>query len=211
MVDCFERSQIYRTRMRKGFHRLKNYSLTLFYLSIRILYIGNVLFQLIFLEYFLSFDGKHFSRTILDFSFGSSNWKHLFPRVTLCDFQIRELANKHQYTVECILVINIFIEKALVVFLIWSLFLILVTLFDTFGFIYKTNLRHSRDVFIRQNLEVLIEKIGNKESQQIEFIRRFSADELLVLRLISQNKSSLIVGAILRQLFRRHLKIDEQF
>jgi len=183
-------------------------SLACFYIFIKILYIFNLIFQILFLQYFLSYHDVnylHYGFNVLIhlFSGFSLPESKLFPRITLCDFHIRELGEHHAYTVECILVINIFIEKIYFVLWIWFGLLLLITIIDTIRLIYGIFFRHSRNKFITKKLELILRSSISTEKRFGHFLRYFPLDNLFTLWIISSNSNSLIVAEILYELFRR--------
>lgn len=109
-----------------------NYLLVLFVFC-RILFTLNSVIQLFILNHFLGndylllgFEGLifiKFSDLLIHWSdfliqviskiYNGDDWTQLkrFPRVTMCDFRIREVGIVHRYTVQCVLSINLFNEK----------------------------------------------------------------------------------------------------
>ena len=185
-------------------------SLVCFYFFIKFLYIINLIFQIIFLQYFLSYHDINYLQYGVNvlgtlFSGFSLPESKLFPRITLCDFQIRELGERHYYTVECILVINIFIEKMYFILWIWFWILLLITVIDTIRFIYRIFVRHSRNVFIVRHLDLIVRSQSSKEKQFRCFLRYFPTDNIFALWIIGSNSNTIIVAEILDQLFYRKL------
>lgn len=183
-------------------------SLVFFYLFVRVLYLTNLILQIIFLQYFLSYHDVNYLRYGFEifstlFSGYSLPESRLFPRITLCDFQIRELGERHYYTVECILVINIFIEKMYFLLWIWFWLLLIITIIDTFRLIYRVLLRHSRNVFITQHLDLIVKSRIQRETEFRYFLRYFPIDNLFALSIIASNSNSIIVAEILDELFYR--------
>jgi len=95
-------------------------------------------------------------------------------------------------------------------FLLWIWFglLLLITIIDTIRLIYRIFVRHSRNVYITDNLELLVKSPITKEREFNYFLRYFSIDNLFALRIISSNSNSLIIAEILYELFQRKLKND---
>ena len=176
----------------------------------RFLYLSNLILQIVFLQYFLSYHDVNYLQYGLNvlgtlFSGFSLPESRLFPRITLCDFQIRELGERHYYTVECILIINIFIEKIYFLLWMWFWLLLLITIIDTARFMYRILIRHSRNLFIIQHLDLIVKSRIRKETQFRYFLRYFPIDNIFALSIIAANSNSIIVAEVLDELFYRKL------
>jgi hypothetical protein len=87
--------------------------LSYLYLFVKLLYLSNVLCQIYTLNLFI---GNGYALWGLTTAYGLVTGdgiadSSVFPRVSLCDFQLRRLANENNYTVQCVLMINMFNEK----------------------------------------------------------------------------------------------------
>ncbi|CAF1492167.1 unnamed protein product, partial [Didymodactylos carnosus] len=183
-------------------------SLVYFYFFIQILYIINLLFQIFFLQYFLSYydvNYIHYGLVTFRALFTGNNLPEtkLFPRITLCDFSIRELGEIHRYTVECILVINIFIEKMYFLLWIWFWILLVVTLIHFILLFGRVFIFHLRKAFIKQNLELVLKDRGLKERELKNFISKFPIDNLFALKVMAHNSNTFVVAEVLYDLYNK--------
>lgn len=94
--------------------RLGNY-LVVLYMFVKTLWLTNAVSQLFLLNRFIGNDYHLFGIEIIEMLLSGQEWHELrhFPRVTYCDFKIREIGNQHDWTVQCVLRINLFNEVIL--------------------------------------------------------------------------------------------------
>ena len=183
--------------------------LSIFYFVVKLFYLFNLIFQIIFLQYFLSYHDVDFLRYGVQIfvhliSVRSFPESRLFPRLTLCDFRIRELGEKHFYTVECLLVINIFIEKLYFLLWFWFGILFVVTIVSTLRLFYSIFLRHNRHMFVINHLDLLVRSPSKHEKHFRRFLNYISIDHIFVLYVLSSNTNEVIIAEILDELFERH-------
>ncbi|KAI6203013.1 Innexin [Aphelenchoides besseyi] len=104
------------------------------YIFIKLLYVLNIFGQFYLLNSFIGRDYHLWGWTALTSLWTGNEWADspVFPRVSLCDFRIRRLANFHRYTVQCVLMINMFNEKIYLFIWFWFLFVGISTVINFF-------------------------------------------------------------------------------
>uniref|UniRef100_A0A0K0DGJ2 Innexin n=1 Tax=Angiostrongylus cantonensis TaxID=6313 RepID=A0A0K0DGJ2_ANGCA len=126
-------SHVYRTTQRNSknvgsvFHNLMRGGwLSNNYIIMKLMFIVNIALQIVILHIFLGFNWGDLFHLKLGFN---TDWKStgLFPRSTMCDFEVRNKGNLQRYSVQCVLSLNMFNEKIFLVLLYWLIFLFIVS------------------------------------------------------------------------------------
>jgi hypothetical protein len=128
-----------------------------------------------------------------------------FPKRTLCDFTFRELASNHAYTVECILPLNIIVEKMYVFLYIWFIFLAFITLIDFIKWIghfihFLVSSDRTREHYVRTHL---IDRTKyNAADIKLFADEHVTGNNYFLLKLLSKNISTFVVVDMLDYFFK---------
>nr|CAD2189046.1 unnamed protein product [Meloidogyne enterolobii] len=201
------------------------YYVTLVYLLSKCLFFINVTGQLNFLNRYLfgSNDnfGFEFWRNLLHWN--STFWKEsgVFPRVTWCDFDVREMGQSVNHTVQCVLVLNVFMEKAFMLLWdgiqFWQLLLWLILVLGLFyGYLSTASAEH----FIFNHLEMAGEPLFDKDPnilqpKQIQqcvakfIVKYLKTDGLFILRLIAQHADVQMSTQLIYKMWTSHYIIEK--
>ncbi|KAK6055185.1 innexin-3 domain protein [Cooperia oncophora] len=95
------------------------------YILMKLMFVVNAALQILILHYFLGFDWGDLLHLKLGFN---TDWKAtgLFPRSTMCDFEVRNKGNLQRYSVQCVLSLNMFNEKIFLVLFYWLILLFVI-------------------------------------------------------------------------------------
>lgn len=191
--------------VRRNKHR-GNYLFSLYFLT-RLMYLINSILQLILLNTLLGHRGNAW---FLDIDIMKSIFRHgnplldspYFPRVTLCDVPIREIAEIHRYTVQCALPINILNEKIFLALSFWFSYLIIHNFISFFILIFE-QFQNQRINYIKRLTKLI------KDDNKKDYIQHFTTDYLtydgiFLLRLISHNSSELQTMEILKTILENY-------
>ncbi len=187
-------------------NRYGNYLISL-YLITKILHFVNVVCQLFLLAGFLGTDYHFYGLEIIRDLILGNDWtaSRRFPRITLCDFSIRQMANIHQHTVQCVLPINLFNEKIYIFLWFWFVILAVATAYSFARWIWVIGFRYSRIRYIRKHLKIM-DKLNRDSDRDKKLSIKFAEnylrqDGVFVLKLVSKNSTELVVADIVGALW----------
>ncbi|CAF4708473.1 unnamed protein product, partial [Rotaria sp. Silwood2] len=131
----------------------------------------------------------------------------LFPKTTLCDFTIREFGHpkrSHDYTVQCVLTLNLFHEQMFTFLYFWYVIVISLNVCDFFLWLYAIT-PQCRLNFVRKRLYSKKYPLTNgikDESKIIAFTNDYlEADGFFILSLIKENTSDYVAAEIIHRLY----------
>uniref|UniRef100_A0A0N5CI52 Innexin n=1 Tax=Strongyloides papillosus TaxID=174720 RepID=A0A0N5CI52_STREA len=185
------------------------------YLATKIFYVTNIMVNLILVNKFLETDEYNIYGlgVLRDLLFGRT-WMESgnFPRVTLCDFEVRVLGNTQRHSVQCVLVINIFNEKIFILIWLWFSLLLVATTFDTLYWFNVSMFHRDRLRFVLRHLELTSdpdkpELFRKEKRKQVEhFVKTYiKVDGVLVLRMIALHAGVMYCTEITDALWKRYL------
>jgi innexin len=110
----------------------------------------------------------------------------------------------HEYTVPCVLPLNLFNQQMFTLLYFWYAIVILMNIGDFFLWLYTISSRNRR-AFIRKRLHSKKYPLTN-ETKHREKIRRFTdeyleADGFFILTLIKENSSDFVASEIIHRLY----------
>ncbi|XP_023933040.1 innexin unc-9-like [Lingula anatina] len=182
------------------------YLVPIFFLC-KMLFLGNSVGQLFLLNYFLGTTYSVYGFNVISDLIDGKDWSETgrFPRVTLCDFKIRQLGgNIHRHTVQCVLYANLLNENLFIFIWFWLVF---VSFVNVFGILLSLSV-----VFPRERLRFITRKL--KFSKKIDvtdkrdlstFVHKYlSLDGVFVLMLIGRNSNDVVISELIAEMWEHY-------
>ncbi|KAK0397892.1 hypothetical protein QR680_002323 [Steinernema hermaphroditum] len=200
--------------------KYSRYYVSFIYMISKVAFFVNIIIQLDLLNrYFLPDDLKNAFGINVVHKFITSNetWKEngLFPRVSLCDFEVREMGQRQNHTVQCVLLINLFTEKIFIFLCAWYMMLAAFTIADILSWVFVlfnfTSVHH----FLMNHLEMaenLFDKQATENQKHVEkFINCYlGGDGVFLLRMIAQHADVVFTTELIQELWKSFCSIEAE-
>jgi innexin len=182
--------------------------LVFLYFFIKLVYLSNSLGQLFLLNILLGHKNFHLYglEIIQNIMQGKDASDSVyFPRVTMCDFKVRDVAQVHTYTVQCVLPINLFNEKVFMFVWFWLAFVSFVNFYDLIAWVMRCFFSNVRYQYVKYRIELMQQESHLRKFICKDFVFRYlQQDGCLVLRLVAMNSSDLVASELINELWRKY-------
>lgn len=185
--------------------------LVLTYIFIKLLYLLNTLGQFFLISSYLNTNYWTYGLHVWNTYYQSGEWEDddIFPRVALCDMKIRQMQNLHTYTFQCVLTVNLFLEK--IFLLVWFLLIFVLTA-NSFSFLkwtYQLLCCPRNKQYVKSFSRHLLQEIDTTEENS-RILKLFESylrpDGVFVLRMIQGNTTDLLAIDLMEQIFLKFKK-----
>ncbi|CAG9538774.1 unnamed protein product [Cercopithifilaria johnstoni] len=196
--------------------RYTAFFISLMYLITKTLYLANAALQLCILNKFLRTDANRwYGYDVIRDIINGTEWttSGYFPRVSVCDFMVRQMGNIQRYSVQCVLIINMFNEKIFVFLWFWYLFLVLCTVLSLFYWLIVLTCPCFGRWFISRSLELSEMKFDpdTKAKEVDRFVRSYlRCDGLFVLRMVEIHAGILFGTDLIQSLWNAFYEVEEK-
>ncbi|KJH51077.1 Innexin [Dictyocaulus viviparus] len=193
-----------RTLRKVNVSKVVRYGSSLFnlYIVMKVLMFTNLLLQFFFLNHFLGTAYTFWGVGILMDLIRGRQWQQSghFPRVAFCDLTVREMGNVNNWTVQCVLMVNMFNEKIFIFLWFWFGFLLFCTSINLFIWTHRRFNKSAQMTFLHNVLSD--DGLDTTLTDREEFYNDVVKDDgILVLLLLDANGGRLQSGELAYQLW----------
>uniref|UniRef100_A0AC35FKK4 Innexin n=1 Tax=Panagrolaimus sp. PS1159 TaxID=55785 RepID=A0AC35FKK4_9BILA len=135
-----------------------------------------------------------------------------FPRVTFCDLETRDLGQHRPHTIQCVLMLNMFIEKIYLFLWAWFLVTFAITVINILYWCFRIFSRGKKLSMINEALvQSGISDPNERDARDIEYFIRHDLryDGIVLLRLIDSNFGYINMSNVCKQLWESFKKTQE--
>ncbi|CAJ0595909.1 unnamed protein product [Cylicocyclus nassatus] len=175
------------------------------YLVTKIINVINLGGQFFMMNKFLGQNDPYWGVHILSDILTGTDWELSgnFPRIAMCDFQVRVLGNLQRYSIQCVLSLNMFNEKIFLFLYFWFIIVGIATALDTVFLVYYTRFSQKRLHFITKFM-----KVADEEEMLFEDFCLFhiNSDTIVIFKMIGSHANEVIVTDVVQQMWRNFRK-----
>nr|QQY02610.1 innexin 4 [Cryptocotyle lingua] len=173
------------------------------YIAVKLCYLLNVVGQIYLMQSFIGTKYTSYGARVLIDLIQGREWHQSghFPRVTFCDLEAKKLGKNHIYTLQCVLPLNMFLEKIYIFLWFWHVAIAMVTLLSLLVWLYRIFASHSRMHFVQSYLKP--ENSVPLHSAVLEkFVNSYlGLDGVFIIRLIGTNCGGLLACDLVNELW----------
>ena len=175
--------------------QLRGSYLVICYLISKLAYIGNAIGQLYMLDLFLGADYHFYGIEVMRKLIHGDDWSisERFPRVTLCNFNVRRQTKVHTHIVQCALPINLFNEKLFIFIWFWFVLLAVLSAYSFVWWCWHFFSWPSNHHFIKYQVSLGDTELLKRHKQNlVKFVQYYlQRDGVFVVRLVAQNAGTM--------------------
>ncbi|VDM77942.1 unnamed protein product [Strongylus vulgaris] len=176
------------------------------YLMTKISYVINLAGQFFMMNKFLGQNDPYWGVHILSDILTGTDWELSgnFPRIAMCDFQVRVLGNLQRYSIQCVLSLNMFNEKIFLFLYFWFILVGIATAIDTINLAYYTR-------FAQQRMQFIIKQVTLYEEMMMEdfCLLHINSDVVVILKMIGSHANEVIATEVVQQMWKNFKKRRE--
>ncbi|XP_076461187.1 innexin unc-9-like isoform X2 [Babylonia areolata] len=198
------------------------------YLTVKVLYLLNVVGNFVLLTVFLDAEFWRYGITVLNSVLINGDWSDPvnFPRLLICDFRLHQSVQAGEttdssssssdskvHTVQCILSINMILEKLFVLQWFWLVTLAILTVVTFITWAINTVCACAPYLFARKYMKSLWYRGKDDDSRSGErFVKSYlREDGILVLRMVEANTDHMVVKELVQHLWDNFQARDAAF
>lgn len=200
-------------RCRRILLQMRGSYLTVLYMIVKLVYLGNIIGQSFLLNVFLGTNYHLYGIEVIRKMTSGQDWttSDRFPRVTLCDVEIRRLGNIHRHTVQCTLPMNLLNEIFFIFLWFWFAFVGLVTIGSLIVWLINSVSVRRQTKLVRGHLyavgKLRSSTMDENKKRLEEFVTGYlRRDGCFILRMVSKNASDVIAAELTSGLWDHYNK-----